>query len=151
MKIKALVGSGDRIGRLVLPFLMAGVALNVFFPSFFSVGGPPDILRIISIAVLVPGVVLWLWSVFLILTKVPKGELITYGPYAVVKHPLYTAVALLVLPWLGFLFNTWLGAALGIILYVASRLYAPAEEKKLAQSFGEEWVGYVSAVWLLWL
>jgi protein-S-isoprenylcysteine O-methyltransferase Ste14 len=34
----------------------------------------------------------------------------------VVKHPLYTGVAFLVLPWLGFLFNSWLGAAIGVIL-----------------------------------
>ncbi len=151
MNIKALVGSGDKIGRLVLPFLVVGIALNILFPSFFSVGGPPDTLRIISIAVLVPGLVIWLWSVFLILTRVPKGKLITYGPYALVKHPLYTAVALLVLPWAGFLFDTWLGAALGIILYIASRLYAPAEEKKLEQTFGDEWTEYTSAVWLLWM
>ena len=29
------------------------------------------------------------------------------------KHPLYTIVALLVLPWIGFLLNTWLGALIG--------------------------------------
>lgn len=33
------------------------------------------------------------------------------------KHPLYTAVALLVLPWLGFLLNTWLGALVGVVPY----------------------------------
>ena len=58
----------------------------------------------------------------LILTNVPKGELITGGPYAIVKHPLYTAVALLVIPWIGFLSNTWLGAGIGIALYVGSRI-----------------------------
>jgi Isoprenylcysteine carboxyl methyltransferase (ICMT) family. len=47
---------------------------------------------------LIPGVTIWIWSVVLILTKVPRGELITSGPYALVKHPIYTGVALLVLP-----------------------------------------------------
>jgi hypothetical protein len=37
------------------------------------------------------------------------------------KHPLYTAVALLVVPWLGFLLDTWLGAVIGEGLYLASR------------------------------
>ncbi len=151
MNIKALVGAGDKIGTLLLPFLVIGIALNILFSSFFSVGGPPQWLWIASIVVLIPGVIMWAWSVLLILTKVPQGKLITWGPYALVKHPLYTAVALLVLPWLGFLFDTWLGAAIGVVLYIASRMYAPAEEKKLAQAFGAEWDAYERKVLIRWL
>lgn len=62
------------------------------------------------------------WLVVLILSRVPRGQLITTGPFTLVKHPLYTGVALLVLPWAGFLLDTWLGAALGSILYVATRM-----------------------------
>ena len=39
--LKRLIGSGDRIMLLTLPFLIAGVILNISFPAFFSVGGPP--------------------------------------------------------------------------------------------------------------
>jgi len=97
-RLKMLVGSGDKIGRLALPFLAAGLAANVWRPDLFSVGGPPTVLKVSSIAMLIPGVTIWIWSVVLILTRVPRHELITTGPYALVKHPLYTAVALLVLP-----------------------------------------------------
>jgi protein-S-isoprenylcysteine O-methyltransferase Ste14 len=101
MNVKALVGSGDKIALLTLPFLIVGLILNVAYPSLFDVGGPPNIRRVVSFVVLVPGVAIWLWSIILILTKVPKGELITSGPNSLVKHPLYTSVALLVLPWIG--------------------------------------------------
>ena len=84
-------------------------------------------LGVLSVLVLMVGVVNWAWCVYLLLTKVPRRELIRNGPYAVVTHPLYTGVALLVLPWLGFLFNTWLGAAIGIAL-CRSRIFAAAEE-----------------------
>ena len=103
MIIKKLIGSGDKIGQLALPFLVIGLILNIFFPSVFSVGGPSYGLTIISIILLILGITVWLWSVILIVTKVPRQELITSGTYALVKHPLYTGVALLVLPWLGFL------------------------------------------------
>jgi protein-S-isoprenylcysteine O-methyltransferase Ste14 len=151
MNVRALVGSGDRIGLVTLPFLVVGVVLNIAFQAVFTVGGPPRWLGVLSVLVLLVGVVNWGWCVYLLLTKVPRGELITNGPYAVVKHPLYTGAALLVLPWLGFLLNTWLGAAIGIVLYFASRMFAPAEEVELAQTFGGVWDAYTADVKLPWL
>ena len=151
MRLRDLVGSGDRIGLLTLPFLIVGLILNVGFPSAFSVGGPAPALRVISIVILIPGLITWIWSVFLILTKVPKGELITGGPYALVKHPLYTGVALLVLPWVGFLLDTWLGVVIGATLYLGSRLFAPEEERALSRTFGPAWDDYRDRVKLPWV
>jgi protein-S-isoprenylcysteine O-methyltransferase Ste14 len=151
MNVKDLVGSGEKIGLVALPFLLAGVALNLAFPAMFSVGGPPGWLRGISIAVLVVGVIVWAWSAGLILTRVPRNQLITSGPFAVVRHPLYTAVALLVLPWIGFLLDTWLGVVIGLVVYVASRVFSPREEERLSRAFGQAWEAYRAGVMLPWL
>lgn len=151
MKLKALTGSADRIGLLVLPFLVIGLILNVMRPSFFSVGGPSMALKVVSLIVLIPGVITWIWSVVLILTKVPRKELITIGPYSLVKHPLYTGVALLVLPWVAFLFNTWLGVLIGVVLYVGSRLFSHGEEAVLSKTFGADWDEYCKRVRMPWL
>jgi len=151
MKLKILVGSGDKIGLLTLPFLLIGLILNIMFPSFFNVGGPSIVLKVISIIILIPGITLWIWSVVLILIKVPRQELITNGPYSLVKHPLYTGVALLVLPWIGFLLNTWLGVLIGIVLYIASRVFWPEEEAILSKTFGAAWDEYCHKVKIPWL
>lgn len=151
MTLKELVGSGDKIILATMPVVIVGVILNIAFPSIFEVGDPSDALRTVSIAVLIPGVAIWLWSAMLILTKVPRGELITTGPFAWVKHPIYTSVALLVIPWAGFLLNTWVGAAIGIVLYVACRRYAPEEEAQLAEAFGADWDAYRAGVKIPWL
>jgi protein-S-isoprenylcysteine O-methyltransferase Ste14 len=151
MNLKKLVGSGDKIGLFTLPFAVAGVILNVAYPAVFQVGGPPSWLWWLSIGMLVPGLAVWLWSVILILGNVPRGRLITGGPYGWVKHPLYAAVALLVLPWAGFLLDTWLGALIGAVLYVASRIFAPAEEAALSRMFGATWHAYSRGVKLQWL
>lgn len=151
MKLKLLIGSGEKIGFFTLPFLVIGLVLNILFPAFFSVGGPSDVLKIISIIILIPGVINWIWSAALILTKVPRKELITNGPYAIVKHPLYTGVAFLVLPWIGFLLNSWLGVLIGFIVYFGSRKYAPEEEKKLSKTFGTDWDKYCKKVKIPWL
>ena len=151
MTIKELVGSGDRIAMFVLPVALAGIVLNVVYPAAFRVGGPPDALRIASIVILVAGVAIWLWAVILILVNVPRHRLITSGPYALVRHPIYTAVALLVLPWAAFLLNTWVGIPIGLMLYLGSRRFAPAEEAALSDAFGGAWSEYRSRVRLPWL
>jgi protein-S-isoprenylcysteine O-methyltransferase Ste14 len=151
MDIKALVGSGDSIMLFTLPFAVLGVVLNLVFPTFFDVGGPSHTLTVVSVALVTFGAAIWAWSVVLILTKVPGRMLITSGPYAVVKHPLYTGVALLVLPWAGFLFNTWIGVLLGIAMYVGSRIYAPREERILSKAFGTSWDEYCERVKIPWL
>jgi protein-S-isoprenylcysteine O-methyltransferase Ste14 len=146
-----LIGSGDKIGLFILPFLLVGLLLNVVYPSAFDVGGPSIALRVVSIIVLIAGLTTWIWSAALILIKVPRRELITNGPYSLVKHPLYTGVALLVLPWIGFIFNTRLGAMIGIVLYIGSRIFAPAEEAGLSKTFGDKWHEYCNTVKLPWL
>ncbi len=151
MKLGVLVGNGKKIGLLTLPFLIVGLILNILYPPYFQIGGPSKALKVISIIFLIPGVTIWIWSVILILTKIPPKELITTGPYSLVKHPLYTGVALLVLPWVGILFNTWLGIIIGIIVYVGSRIYSPEEEKILSKIFGDSWKIYCNKVKLPWL
>jgi len=151
MNVRSLMGSGDRIMLVALPFLVVGVVLNVVNPAMFSVGGPPTWLLWLSLAVLAFGVLIWAWSAVLILLNVPRGRLITSGPYGWVRHPLYTAVGLLVLPWLGFVLNTWLGVVLGAVVYLGSRLFAPREEWELSRAFGRAWSAYSSGVKLRWL
>ena len=151
MKIRKLVGSGDTIMRLVLPFLVVGLILNILFPSAFSVGGPPHLLEVISIILIIPGIIIWLWSAALIVTRIPQNKLITSGPFSLVRHPLYTGVALLVLPWVGFFFNTWLGALIGIVMYIASRIYSPREEELLSNNYGSAWDEYCRTVKIKWL
>jgi len=148
---KSACGSGDRIGLSTLPFLVIGLTLNIMVPTIFDVGGPPPALQLISIAVLIPGVIIWIWSVVLLLSRIPRGHLITHGPYSLVKHPLYTGVALLVLPWIGFLLNTWLGVLIGVVLYIASRVFSAEEEATLSKAFGAAWDQYRVSVKLPWL
>ena len=151
VKLQLLVGSGRKIGIFFLPFLLVGLTLNIFFPEFFGIGGPPFTWYCISILVLVVGIVNWIWTIVLLLTKVPRKELICTGPYALVKHPLYLGMAFLVIPWIGFLLNTWLGVILGFVMYLGSKIYSPQEEKILLSIFGKKWDDYCHKVLLPWL
>jgi protein-S-isoprenylcysteine O-methyltransferase Ste14 len=149
--IKRLVGSGDLIALFTLPFVIGGFAIQIASPALLAVDATSGPVRAVAIFLLTTGVLIWAWSVALILSRVPKGELITTGPYAIVKHPLYTSVGLLVLPALGVLLGTWLGLLVGVAVYVGSRLFAPAEEAELRKTFGTDWDAYARTVKLPWL
>ncbi len=59
MNVKELVGSGEKIGLLTLPFLVIGLILNIMIPSAFHVGGPPAILKVVSILLLITGLIMY--------------------------------------------------------------------------------------------
>jgi protein-S-isoprenylcysteine O-methyltransferase Ste14 len=94
---------------------------------------------------------MWLVSVALILIRVPQKKLITTGPFAVVLHPLYTSVALLVVPGIGLVLDSWVGAGIGAVLYVASRLFSPREEEILEKVFPSDYAAYRRKVLIPWL
>lgn len=73
-------------------------------------------------------------------------DLITTGPYAVVRHPIYTAMAGL-LAATALAFTHPLGLALGLIAYaLGTLLRVRAEERLLRAAFGEEYERYARAV-----
>ena len=150
MKLKILVGSGDRIMSLTLPFLVIGILSNILWPRVFVLGFGTGGLAA-GIVLLVVGVPIWLSSVALVLIYVPKKRLITNGPFALFLHPMYTAVSLLVLPGVGLVLDTWVGAGIGVVLYVASRIYSPREDEILEKFFPTEYPAYRKRVILPWL
>jgi protein-S-isoprenylcysteine O-methyltransferase Ste14 len=150
MKLKVLVGSGDRIMSLTLPFLVAGVAANILWPGVFALGFGMGGL-IAGIILLVIGVPIWFTGVGQVLVNVPKKRLITTGPFAVLLHPMYTSVSLLVFPGVGLLLDSWVGAAIGAALYVSSKIFAPKEDQVLAKVFPSEYPAYRKRVLIPWL
>ncbi len=122
MKLKVLVGSGDRIMSLTAPFIVVGILANSLSPRIFRLGFGSGGL-IAGIVLLVVGVLVWFSSVALVLIDVPRKRLVTTGPFAVILHPMCTAVALLVLPGVGLILDIWVGAGIGAALYGASRIF----------------------------
>ena len=147
MRVRQLIGVGHRILAATLPVAAVGIAANLAWPSAFSMGlGAMG--RAVGIVLVVIGVASYLASVVLVLVNVPRGRLITTGPFAVVRHPLYCAVALLVIPGTGVLLDSWLGFVLGAVMYLATRHWRGVEETYLAATFGDAYWSYRARVLL---
>ncbi len=150
MTLRTLIGSGHKIMAATLPFAAVAVAAAMLWPRVFALPRGPGVV-VVGAVLLVIGVPMWLASVIQVAVHVPRGELITTGPFAIVRHPLYTSVALLVIPGAGLLFGSWVGLPIGAVLYVFSRAWSVEEEKELRRVFAADYERYRSRVLLPWL
>lgn len=151
IEIKELAGCGGKIIIFTLPFIIIGLFFNILFPDFFYIYGYSRGGALISALIAILGTILWIWATVLIVKKVPKKELVTNGPYRILKHPIYTGVSLFVAPFIGFIFNTWMCLVVGIIAYIFSRIFRGEEEDYLDSSFHHLWQDYKKKVWIKWL
>lgn len=139
-------------------FLVAWFVLGFGLERLWPVALPgASLLEPLSVVLLVPALALFGWSALELHRhgttmehKNPTTDLVTSGPYRFSRHPIYTA---LVLVLAGLTIET--GSAWFLILTIAfwaalHWLTIAREEAYLAQEFGEEYVSYRSSVrpWL---
>jgi protein-S-isoprenylcysteine O-methyltransferase Ste14 len=75
-------------------------------------------------------------------------QLVTHGPFAYVRHPMYLGI--LLVGWGGLLlYRTWTFAFV-LLHFPALWIRARREEQVLAAEFGEQWAAYIQRVpaWL---
>jgi protein-S-isoprenylcysteine O-methyltransferase Ste14 len=97
--------------------------------------------RAIGGLILLAGGVFGTWGVLALgknLTAVPKplagGELVTGGPYALVRHPIYTGIILGTLGW-ALLRSNLLGVALALGAFIFFDMKSRQEEKWLVEAY----------------
>ncbi|MBI2390413.1 MAG: isoprenylcysteine carboxylmethyltransferase family protein [Deltaproteobacteria bacterium] len=117
---------------------------------------PPTAVRLVGVAWLAAGVVLWATALRIFLKEFPHGTLIVEGPYRFSRNPMYSSDASLivfVVPALALITGAWTllvaaagGAALAYPLVLS-------EERDLERTFGDEWRQYRARTsWLVpWL
>ncbi len=72
--------------------------------------------------------------------------LITWGPYAYVRNPLYAGNALMGLGWSLMVSWGWVGAFAAAFFLLYSLIVIPAEESFLGEKFGSSYIEYKSKV-----
>ncbi len=75
----------------------------------------------------------------------PGHELVTHGPYAVVRHPIYTGT-LVMGAGVAVAWDSWLSVGFVLLFAVPFALHAAIEEQMFAAHFGDAWSAYKARV-----
>jgi protein-S-isoprenylcysteine O-methyltransferase Ste14 len=108
-----------------------------------------DLGRAIGAALLVSGAALVTWALLVfrswrLRAEIGEGhEMVTKGPYAWIRHPIYAGNNLLALGTLAW-FPTWPIAAAVALVALGGQLRARAEEQVLIASFGDAYRAYMA-------
>src|SRR5512135_499401 len=99
-----LGGIGPKLALVCLPYVLLVVAVMRVHPEFGRLDalGSPGI-RAFGLAWLAAGLVFWASSGIYFVTHFGKGKLITGGPFALCRNPIYASLIVFVIPSLGIL------------------------------------------------
>ncbi|MFS8035574.1 methyltransferase family protein [Xanthobacter sp. AM11] len=133
--------------------LIAALVLGALAPSFWPglLAGPA--VRAGGALVAGLGISLDLWAIVTlhrartnILPHRPADRLVTHGPFALTRNPIYLGNTLLLLGLGLALANGWLVAAAPLAALATDRLAAQREERHLAAKFGPQFAAYAARV-----
>ena len=142
-RLRYVLGTG---GDMLVIGIPAGIALylsNIFlFPGWrFTIGSPLSNI-LIGVCLLVCGVVLYGAFIRMFRSFFSTNRLCTSGIFHVIRHPLYTAMILFIVPGIVVLFQWPLGLAIPPILAVIFHYRIGHEEEKLVEMFGDAYREY---------
>ncbi len=110
-----------------------------------------EILTIIGLVLLVPGLIIWIWSMLAFLPAYFGDRLATRGPYSVMLNPVYSSWIVLVIPGIALLTGWWLLLLTSVVMYLAMVMSVHAEDDFLRQKFGKTYEEYRERVLLKFL
>ncbi len=149
-KTMTALGIGRKLGLVLLPFLFVTVWAGHHFAPMFAYDHITYALLLgIGIGLIVIGLLMNSFSARYTLNAFKQGRLVTGGPFAVTRNPMYASFIFLTIPGLSLSLNNWLVALCSIALYAGLHLLIVDEEKWLEEKFGAEYVAYKKHVGLV--
>ena len=138
-------GLGPKIFRPAALLAVAGGLASRLEPEVFSMGVAfmQPLRSLLGWMFVLCGVVLCLWGASRMLRAVNAGELDTGGPFALVRHPIYSAWIVFLFPGIAMVSGAWLILGSAVLAWAAFRKWAPAEEEALLELFGQPYREYV--------
>jgi protein-S-isoprenylcysteine O-methyltransferase Ste14 len=141
-----IFGQGPRLMLFTAPAAAGALVAHLRWPGLVGVPLPGSVLRPVGEALILLGLAFWLTAVVQLLVGFPRGRLVTSGAYGVCRNPIYSSIALLVLPGLALASRTWGYLVAAAVLCLGVWIFIPREESDLLRVFGDEYRRYTARV-----
>lgn len=140
-------GVGPRMALTWMPCIAVAIWLRVAAPEFAALSVLSPTLRLaLGVALLGPGLAFWTWSAVHFLRAFFAGRLLTAGPFAWCRNPIYASFIVFLVPAAALLANAWPLLAADLALYLIFRMSIGGEDRMLADRFGGEYQAYRARV-----
>ncbi len=142
-----LFGCGPKLALLCLPYIILSLVVMHMYPEFFDLKFLDNIYaRVSGYVWLSIGIVFWIYSAVYFLKYFKPGQLITKGPFALCRNPIYSSIIVFIVPALAAIFHSGLTLSISLVLYLGFKISIHGEISVLRKIFGEEYDIYESSV-----
>jgi protein-S-isoprenylcysteine O-methyltransferase Ste14 len=137
------LGAGPKWALPTVLYFATAISVHYAgYPTFVIRQLPGAVCATASGLLFAVGATAYAWALLNLRTGLRGGRLVTRGPYSLVRHPLYAASILFVLPGVALLSRSWLLLPMPAVAYIGARIFISAEERELHHRFGEAFEEY---------
>jgi len=142
-----LFGCGPKLALLCLPYVILSLIVMYKYPEFFDLGFLDFALaKVLGFIWLGLGIIFWTYSAIFFLKFFKPGNLITKGPFALCRNPIYSSIIVFIIPSLALIFHSGLTFSISLVLYIGFKISIHGETSVLRKIFGEEYEIYEKSV-----
>ncbi|HET6557793.1 MAG TPA: methyltransferase [Prolixibacteraceae bacterium] len=140
-------GIGPKLALMNLPYVILSLVMMQRDPEFMNLEALDcPWVRLLGFIWLAAGFLFWISSAWVFLHDFKTGKLITRGPFACCRNPIYASMILFIIPALGIIFHSGLILSIALVLYIGFKIAIHGESILLKRTFGNEYEKYEKSV-----
>jgi protein-S-isoprenylcysteine O-methyltransferase Ste14 len=142
-KNMTIFGIGKKVALIMLPSLVAALWAGYQCAPVFSFDHLPFAMLLgIGIGLIVIGLSVNFYSAATMMKAFQNHRLVTAGPYALSRNPMYASFIIFTIPGIALALNNWLVIACSLVVFLGVTFLVKEEEDWLEQTFGLEYKTY---------
>lgn len=142
-----LFGCGPRLALLCLPYIILSLIIMIKYPEFSNLRFLDlTLFKIIGVLWLGLGLIFWGYSAVYFIKYFKPGTLLTNGPFALCRNPIYSSIIVFIIPALAIIFHSGLTLSIALVLFIGFKISIHGETNILRRNFGEEYDRYEKSV-----
>jgi protein-S-isoprenylcysteine O-methyltransferase Ste14 len=135
-------GIGPKTFVPSITYTIAAWAVTRAWPGVLRFGAAPRLFETVGAVLIAMGLALWLSGAITVMRAYGRDQLVTSGPYALVRHPVYAGWITMVFPGLALVCRSWPMLLAPFVAYAIFKSRVHVEDEYLERRFGRPYLDY---------